>query len=337
MPSITNTLSRPDPILSQIALGFTNEDTVGPQLSPVIPVDDRKGQYPSWGMEAFTLPTDTLRAPRTKANAVDFAFTYAPYSMEQHALDFEYAEEERQNYDRIGQLIGANALFDMERNGVKLTEDKLQLRREKTIGDILRNNPVPGETLSGAAQWSDSSADIPAAARKARNEVRKKTGKIVNTALIPFEVDDVILWHSSTKAFLGGNERKFVDMDLLRRIFRVQNIITPSMVYNLGTEASPDLHDIWGKDVIFAYVNPAGAQDRSQLQQSFSYTFRYRWTNNESASVDTLPTQAGTDQSMPVTAWYDQNTETHIRRVKYEEKTHIVSPNCAYVFREAIA
>ncbi len=105
------------------------------------------------------------------------------------------------------------------------------------------------------------------------------------------------------------------------------------MIYNLGTEELPDLVDVWGKDVIFAYVDPAPAGQRSQRRQSLAYTFRYGRTN-EAATPS--PVQ-GDDQSMPVTAWYDQNTETHIRRVKYEEKVHVVSPGCGYVFRGAIA
>jgi hypothetical protein len=334
MPTYNEVMQRPDPVLSQIVIGHENEDAVGTQLAPVVPVIDRKGEYPEWGWESFTLPGDTVRAPRTKADAADFKVRWRSYGLEEHARDFEYEEKERQEYNRMGERLGAAALFNMERDGVKMTEDQLQLGREKKIGDLLRSNGVPGETLAAGARFDQETTDIPARARFARNEIRRRTGKIMNTVLLPFDVDDVIMWHPSVKEYLGTATRQFVDDDLIRRVFRVQNVIRAAMIYNLGTEDAPDLRDVWGKDVIFAYVDPSSEGQRSQRRQSLAYTFRYARTNNEAATPSPIQ---GEDQSMPVTAWYDPNTETHIRRVKYEERTQIVSPGCGYVFRGAIA
>ena len=158
----------------------------------------------------------------------------------------------------------------------------------------------------------------------------------MNTVLLPFAVDDIVLWAPSMKEYLGGNERKFVDVELIKRIFRVENVITAAAVYNqggdgIGNNPPPDFADVWERDVIFCYVNPNGTPTRREM--SFAYNFRYGLTNNEGATPS--PVQ-GEDQSMPVTAWYDANTETHLRRVKYREKARVVSPACGYVVREAI-
>ncbi|QIN79603.1 hypothetical protein GBA65_14940 [Rubrobacter marinus] len=329
-----NEIQPADPILSNIVIQHKNNQAVNRQLAPVILVDDREGQFPKWGLEAFDLEEDTLRAPRTKANAVDFGYTMMPYDMEEHALDFEYEEKERQKYERMGERIGNAALFNMERDGVISTSDRLQLRREKRAGDRLRSNEVPGEVLGAAVRFDQAGTDIPAYARFARNQINRRSGMIMNTVLLPYEVDDIVLWSPSVKAFLGGDERKFVDIELIKRVFRVENVITASMKYNMGTHQAPEFADVWGKDVVFAYVNPAAPDQRTKYQQSLAYTFQYGRTNNEAATP--APVQ-GQDQSMPVTAWYDQNTETHIRRVKYEEKIRIVDPGCGYVFREAIS
>lgn len=334
MPTYQEVMQRVDPVMSQIVIGHENQDTVGHRLAPVVPVNDRKGQYPEWGWESFNLPGDTIRAPRTKADAADFRFRWRDYDLEEHARDFEYEEKEKQEYERLGARVGAAELFNMERDGVTFTEDQLQLGREYKMGQKLRSNSVPGETLASGARWDAAGTDIPLAARFARNEIRRKTGKIMNTVLLPFDVDDVVMWSPSVKDFLGGNERKFVDEELLKRVFRVENVITAAMIYNLGTEENPLLTDIWGKDAIFAYVDPTPSGSRSKRRQSLAYTFRYALTNNETARPAAVQ---GQDRSMPVTAWYDPNTETHIRRVKYEEKTQLVSPPCGYVFRGVIA
>lgn len=330
MPTF-NEIAPADPVLSSIVVSHENEDTVGERLAPALPIEDRKGQFPRWGYEAYNLE-ETRRAPRTKANAVDFGYTWTSFDMEEHALDFEYEEKERQEYARLGARAGAAALFNLERDGVKSTEDRLQLRREKRTGDRLRSTEVPGQTLAAAARWDQAGVDIPAYARQARSAIRAASGKIMNTVLLPFDVDDVVLWHQSMKDYIGTASGQFVDIDLIKRIFRVDNVLTAAMVYNLGTQETPDFADVWGKDVIFAYVNPG--QNPSRREKSFAYNFRYGRTNNEAATP--APIQ-GDDQSMPVTAWYDQNTETHIRRVKYEEKVQIVDPGCGFVFRDAIS
>ena len=327
-----NDIQPSDPILSNIVMQHKNNDTVGEQIAPTVLVQDDEGQYPQWGLEAFNLEEDTLRAPRTKANAVDFGYRWRRFELEEHALDFEYEEKERRKYNRMGERIGAAQLFNLERDGVVSTADRLQLRREKRVGDRLRALTVPGETLASAQRFDQAGTDIPAIGRRARNAIHRRSGKIMNTILLPFAVDDVVLWSPSIKAFLGDSERQFVDIDLIKRVFRVENVITAAMVYNQGTEENPAFADVWERDVIFCYVNPNQTPTRREM--SFAYNFRFARTNNEAATPS--PVQ-GDDQSMPVTAWYDDNTETHIRRVKYEEQVDVVAPGCGYVVREAIS
>lgn len=332
MPTIEEIQQRPDPVLSQIAIGYRNEDAVGDKVVPVVPVQDRKGKYPKWGTESFRIP-QTRRAPRTKANATDFKVTWEPYNLEQHALDFEYAKEEREEYERAARANGNNsALFNMERDGVKITEDQLQLGREKRTGDRLRSNEVPGELLASSDKWTASGSDPVAMSREARRQIRARTGKRMNTMLVPSDPEDVLLDHPVVKTYIGQNSPQFVDEALLKRIFRVENIIVASQVFNMGTDEDPEFFDVWGRDVIFAYINQNPSP--SQLEMSLAYNFRYQEpASSGGGSNDTAGASAG---SLPVLAWYDNNTETHIRRVKYEEKIQVVSPGCGYVFREVI-
>lgn len=334
MPEITDIQQRPDPVLSQIAVGYKNEDAVGDRVVPVVRVQDRKGKYPKWGVESFRLP-ETRRSPRSKANATDFKVTWVPYDMEQHALDFEYSKEEREEYDRIGRATNnGSALFNMERDGVKVTEDQLQLGREKRTGDRLRSNEIPGELLTGTAQWTSSGSNPVEQSREARRQIRAATGKRMNTMLVPSDPEDVLLDHPVVKSYIGDNGPQFVDEALLKRIFRVDNIIVASQVYNVGTEEAPEFFDVWGRDVLFAYINQNPGP--SQLEMSLAYNFRYDEGQIGAGSAGSNDTAGQTSGTLPVLAWYDNNTETHIRRVKYEEKIQIVAPGCGYVLREVL-
>ena len=347
MPDVKDILGRPDPVLSNLVLGHENSEVVGHQMAPVIPVIDRKGKFPHFDRSSMRRPPETLRAPHGRANETDFSWIWRDFDLEEHALSFVYEDKEREEYERIGDRMGAAQLFQMERDGVLHTENQLKLGREENIAAKLRDNSIPGEAVTAggggtglvAGKWDEAATDIPAYARKARQEIYRKTRKIMNTVLLPWFAYDVTMWSPSMREYLGDASPQFVDDAMLRRIFQVQNVIIGAASIDVGMNpdptVTPTFEDVWGNDVIFAYIAPSAQQGRRT--ESFAYTFRYALNNNTSAdAADQMAAAQGEDRSMPVKAWYEPGTHSHYREVSYEEKTHVVSPDCAYVYREVL-
>lgn len=340
-------LGRPDPILSTLAIQHENAEVVGHQMAPVIPVIDRKGKFPHFDRSSMQRPPETRRAPHGRANETEFGWIWRDFDLEEHALSFPYEDKERQEYERLGDRMGAAQLFQLERDGVIHTEDQLQLGREETIAAKLRDNSIPGEAVTAGGgttgavtgKWDEAATDIPAFGRKARLEIYRKSRKVMNTALLPWFAHDVAMWSPSMREYLGQNTPQFVDEAMLRRIFQVQNVIIGAASVDVGMNpdpiVTPTFEDVWGNDVIFAYVDPASSGQRSRRSESFAYTFRYALNNNDDPAA-MMPAAQGEDRSMPVQAWYENGTHTHYREVSYEEKTQVVSPDCAYVYREVL-
>lgn len=343
----TQILGRPDPILSNLVIGHENAEVVGHRIAPVIPVLDRKGKYPHFDRSSMRRPPETRRAPHGRANETEFGWIWRDFDLEEHALSFVYEDKERQEYERIGDRMAAAQLFNMERDGVLHTEDQLKLGREENIANRLRDNSIPGEAVTSGGgttgsvegKWDEAATDIPTFARKARQEIYRKTRKIMNTVLLPWFAYDVAMWSPSMREYLGDSSPQFVDDAMLRRIFQVENVIIGAASIDIGMNpdptVTPTFEDVWGNDVIFCYVAPNPAGRRTE---SFAYTFRYALNNNDTSgdSADQLAAAQGEDRSMPVMGWFEPGTHSHYREVSYEEKTHVISPDCGYVFREVL-
>lgn len=326
---------RPDPVLSTIAISHAEPGLVGHDLAPIVPVVDSKGQFPVF--DRLRRPPQTLRAPRARANETDFAVAKRPFDLESHMLNFVYEDREKREYEKMNNVIGAAELFNMERDGILHTEGQLQFGREANIAARLRANPIPGEVVAAGSKWNLDGTNIPAFAMRAKLSIFQRTRRIMNTVMLPFLADHHARLSPSVKSFLGANSAKFVDEEMLKAVFQVEHVLIGSAAVDIGMNpdplADPVYEDVWGNDVIFAYVDQSPGGARSKRNESFAYTFRYALLNNEAQALAAVQ---GNDQSMPVTAWYEPDRKSNVRGVEYEEKTHLVSSGCGYVVREVL-
>lgn len=326
---------RPDPVLSSIAIAHEVPDLVGHDLAPIVPVTDSSGKFPVF--DRLRKPPQTLRAPRGRANETDFAMNLRPYDLESHMLNFVYEDREKREYEKMNSAVGAAELFNMERDGIIHTEGQLQMGRESNIATKLRANAIPGEVVAADAKWNLDATNIPAFAMRAKLSIYQRTRRVMNTVMLPFLADHYARLSPSVKSFLGANSAQFVNEEMLKQVFQVRNVLIGSAAVDIGMNpdpnADPVYEDVWGNDVIFAYVDPTPPGSRTKRNESFAYTFRYALLNNETQALAAVQ---GTDQSMPVTAWYEADRKSNVRGVEYEEKTHVVSSGCGYVVREVL-
>lgn len=330
---------RPDPILSNLVIAHELPGLVGHRQAPVIPVTDSKGKYPVF--DRTRRAPQTRRAPRARANETDFSFALRDFDMESHALNFVYADEEVREFRRMGGQVGALEIFNLEREGVLHTERQLQGGREANIAARLRANAIPGEVAAAGAKWSNPDTDLRAYSRRAALSIWQRTRKVMNTVSLPFMANFHAINNNTLRNLLGVGSEQFVTEELIKKAFNVQNVLYANASVDVGMNpdplAEPVYEDVWGTDVIFSYVDPdafaGNTSAASRYRESFAYTFRYALLNNEGADIAAIQ---GQDQSMPVRAWRESDRKSEVRMVEYEEKTHVVSPGCGYVVREAV-
>lgn len=328
MPDIEN--YQYDRFLSEVMVRYKNATLIGESIAPVIQVGKREGTYFEFGREGFRVH-DTERAPRTRANEVDFDRRSKSFRARQHALIGGLSIEEREESPDD---------YNPEPDTIENVTDSVNLGREKRISNILRNpaNLRNGVQLAGSAQLSDPASDAAGIFEDAMMTVRRNIGRRPNFAIFPFDVmRQGIRNNASLKNQLADNERGIITKRVLAELLEMEadQIFVPEAVEDNSNSfdrvedgrlvgvaepgAPSSLMDVWGRDIIFGY-KPESGQERRQ-SPSLAYTFRVR--------------ERGMDGT--VNRWTEGPRHTDFFEVGRTETTEIVAAGAGYLIRDAIA
>jgi hypothetical protein len=268
-----------DPVLTNLARGYSNAAFVGTVLFPVVNVEKEAGKIPQFGKEAFTV-YDTERAMRSKSNkipvetrsSIDYALT------EQDAvvpLDYREIEEDIFNARQYASFRAQSAIL--------LKIEYMAAQLATNAANYPTGNKV---TLSGTTQFTNASSDPIGVVRTASDAIRSKIGKRPNSMVIGAAAFKALRDHASIVDKIKYSMKGVITVDLLKEIFDVENIVVADSMYmNAGT-----LVDCWGDNIIMAYVPEAQTNvDRSVYEPSFGYTLRKKGN----PQVDTYTEEGG--------------------------------------------
>lgn len=254
-----------DPVLTSLARGYRNAQFIGEGLFPVAELDKESGIIPLFGKEAFRL-WETERAIRAKSNVMtaDDADTL-DVVLREHDLAYpvDYREQ-------------AESMFNEEAKAARRVKDAIDLGREVRAA-YLAQNPNTYQTgarvtLSGSSQWSSGGGDPIKAVEDGKEVVRQRTGMRPNTAVIGAAAYASLKFHPKLAAALGADKDKLITLEHLKAIWGLENIYVGEALAANGQGA---LGDIWGDNVVLAYVaKPGAGQANDHDVPSFGYTLR---------------------------------------------------------------
>ncbi|GKT22533.1 hypothetical protein [Acidovorax sp. SUPP3334] len=261
-----------DPVLSALAIGYSNAAFVGDQLLPFVTLDKEGGKIPRFGKEAFKVYA-TERALRAKSNRINPEdLDGIDVSLDEH--DLEYPIDYRED---------AEAAFPLQAHATNRVVEGIRLRHEAMVAGMTQNpaNYPTGNkvVLSGTDVFTNEESDPEGVVDDAKAAVRNKVVKEPNTMVIGYKSWRALKRHPKLKAILSDTRSRLVQLADLREIFEIENIVVGKGVY--ATDAGA-VTDLWGGTLVLAYVPtaaPAAAGDapvRSAYEPSFGYTLRKR-------------------------------------------------------------
>ena len=259
-----------DPVLSALAIGYSNAAFIGDQLLPFVNLDKEGGKIPRFGKEAFKVYA-TERALRAKSNRINPEdIDGIDISLDEH--DLEYPIDYRED---------AEAAFPLQAHATNRVVEGIRLRHEAMVAAMTQNpaNYPTGNklALSGTDMFTHVDSDPEGVVDDAKAAVRNKIVKEPNTMAIGYTAWRAMKRHPKLKAILSDTRSRLVQLADLREIFEIENIVVGKAVY--ATDAGV-VTDLWGGNLVLAYVPtaaPAAAADapvRSAYEPSFGYTLR---------------------------------------------------------------
>lgn len=259
-----------DPVLTTLTQAYTNNTFIGDKLFPTVKVQNTKGKIPQFGKDAF-LVRDTNRALRANSNRIP-------------TTDFELIEYQTREYDVEMSLDyleeqEANSNLKYEQHISRELTDIMLLNKEKTIADIVQNpanyaSDLKLEITSNKA-YDDyaNSLDPLISIKESKEVIRTKIGKSPNTVIMGCTTYNAISNHPlvlEKVKYIGGGK---ITLDMIKELLEIEDMFVGKSVYS---EDGSTFSDVWGDNIILAYVDKSDYQRRTEFKPSFGYTFQLR-------------------------------------------------------------
>lgn len=301
-----------DKLLTNLAVGYKNEDYIADRVFPIVQVGDVTGIYYKFDKAKFRRVKRDLRAPGAEANIVDYGLTQQTYGpLTEKSLAAKVEKEKIDSAKKNG-----GVLKPMEKATERVTE-AIKIGKEYRLSVWMSNtsNITQNTTLSGTSQWSDyDNSDPVSDVKTAKSTVHANTLKEPNTLILGKEVYDMLLDHPDLIERIKYSREGVTTEEVMARIFGVEQIIVGKAAHNTADEGQTDsLSYLWGKNAWVAYI-----EERPDVESlSLGYTL-----------------QIG---NMEVDKWYSIARKSWYVRdsITYEQKA--VAAEACYLIKNAVA
>lgn len=288
--ALTNLSVNYDPL----SMGYVAE-----QVARVINVVKESDKYYLWDRpSAFRVPTD-LRADGGESNETDTALTTTTYQCEEYALKTKVTDRQVANADNV---------LNLRANKMRYVQNLELIAQEKRVATLLTTtaNFASGHysTLSGTDQWDNASftGSIEAKLDDAKEVVRKAIGMEPNVLVVPAAVAKVMKRDAAIRELIKYTQNNLlVNGDLPPTMFNMRVLIPTAINVTSIKGASSDTYaDIWGKDVVLAYVPSGGALDTPALSYILrSRNFQVKSWRDEPIASEWIEVGVVQDEIMP--------------------------------------
>lgn len=298
-----------DPILSTFARGYSNNEFVGRLLFPRVDVGTSGGKVIEFNKSAFQL-IDTARAPGAATKRVTLGYEGKDFALASHALEGVVPDE-------LGRDAAAVPGIDLAKEAITQVMDIVALKTEYQQAQMARNAtlyPASNKVaLTGGDKWGVSTANPKTQVTLAREAIRAATGKYPNVMILPPNSID-----SLDQINVIRDRLKYVGADsatnqMLAKYFQVDVVAEANAIFADSENASV-FGDVWGNDVILAYVPKTILGAR---QPSYGYTYSMR------------------GQPSVKVPYYESNRESWIYGCKFEHAPVIAGVTAGFLIQNA--
>ena len=315
---MTNRYLGVDPVLTNVAIGYTNEQYIAEMLLPSFSVKKQTDKHFVYDRGRFRGPSNNAkRAQGANSSEVSLILTTGnPYFAEDHALKQFVADEDVDNA-----ITPTSPYQDATENVV----ERLMIGREieaatllTTAGNYGSGNKV---TLTGTDQWNDyTNSDPIGDIETGKTAIHAAIFQTPNVLVLGKQVYDQLIHHPAIIERVKYSQLGVVTPELLAAVFDVEKVIIAKAGKNTANEGQTDtMGYIWGKIALLAYVAPKVAP------KVITLGLTYVWAG-KSMEVKRL---RGSDE--------DDREGTYIRAGRWYYDQNIVASEAGYLISGAVS
>lgn len=257
-----------DVLLSNVAIGYFQENNIAGLIAPVVQVGKQSDAYAIYSRADALRIEDTKRSPGTEANKVTRSLSSDTYYAQNYALKYPVTIEDRENADPIQKQ---NIIND----GARYITDKLALDWEQRVSTLVNNTSNVGSSAAVASEWDAAASSDPLGdMNTALDNIQDLTGARGNRIVMGLAAwrslrrNDQIL----NRLFGTNNGGGYATRDQVASLLEIDQLIVGGAYKNNANEAQAEsLVNIWGDNVLAYYAPAAPSRDLP------SFMYSYRW------------------------------------------------------------
>lgn len=256
-----------DPILTDHARGYTNAEFVGIKLFPQVDMPTRAAKRIVFDRASFRR-YQTIRAPGAQIGQISFGYAGAAVALTQHALSAVTPVEHQEEAAAVPGI-------DIQKENVDLVLAVIATEKEIGQASLARDATKYAATnkvaLAGTDKFSSDNSDPLSVVTGFKETIRSRIGRRANTIVTGGAVAARLRNHPKIKDQFKYTTSATVSDEMLAQYFGVSGFFVGDAIYDQDDGTTVD---VWGNDMVLAYVPPAGA--RNMRLPSYGYTYQLR-------------------------------------------------------------
>lgn len=303
----------PDPTLTRIVQGYmpVGFDGESPYLRdrilPSVTVGSRQGKILQAGSEHISIHNRTI-VGRSAIPEISFTTSRVTgWDIESFGLSTTILVEDGADYNSSSWKQG---MREAEVDFTERLKIAYLVSNEKILADLIQDSAnytaaTPNTvTLSGTSQYNDAASTPIEDFKTARKTVKANIGLRPNTVIMSYEVWEDLRYHADLIALISNDADKSMGLSKsqLASAMGVKQVLISEAEFNNGDAgAAEDLQPIWGKNIIFTYINPNPNPKRFERSFGYSYKFAELGTERMYTNPLTKPINA---RELIISSWY---------------------------------
>lgn len=267
-----------DPVNTELAQGYSNDEYVGLNLYPWAEVDVDGGQLIVFGNDMFA-PAKSKRNPGDPYARRTTNYSSLKYSLLYDGIEEAIPDEHRQTAETLG-IPWAEYAMNMVMNTVLLNLEVEIAALATTLGNYATTNRV---TLSGTSQLSHASSagTLGTLIRTGKEAVRSQIGRYPNVIEVSAKAWSKIQDHPDITDRLKHTSTDSLTTAMFANLYEFQKCVVGKAI-KVGDD-NITKSDVWGRDIVMSYVNPTALDSNragssagnplSRLEPSAGYTY----------------------------------------------------------------
>ncbi len=299
-----------DPVLSNVAHGYSNQELAGQHLFPTVHIPATGAKIMKFGKEGFVLYA-TARAPGSRTARVQYGYATDPVSLRQDALEAQVPRERwRDTHNSPTIDHGSRAVKQVMRS-FSLGSEFEQATLAQDANNYTASNKI--QLALSADYWGTADADIKGQVDDGKDAIADKIGHDPNVLVLPRAVYRAAKKNTAVIEQFKYVSGKSVTLEMLQEFFEVEKIV----VGNTLTAAHKDapLTRIWNS-IVMAYVPPESERDQEVPSYGYNYV------------LDGHP--------LVEEAYYENQTKSWIYPTETEQRPYLTGMDAGYLIENPL-